>query len=479
MIDHKEVIKKSVELMQDGCSLEDNISQSTTNKSEVDLYIHACIYYNYEAYDKCIDRLIYLYNIFNKIDQTLFMYACHQMLTSSAKIDEAFFCQFCKIHSEIKDLYNGEQIEILNKGLFYYLDVVKNAPSCIVTFLDNIISPDIVKRIISKSDPQDHLLNSFISTQIDFDKIKGKTVYNCYYNESSSGIGDFLRGCCYLFDLLDNTETNYGISFAKHDISPYIKSNSKPKFKKTDIFDTEKINKELCIGANYIENIKNNIISVLQNTRDENIFLFTNYSDFIDNPNKTDRISLTKDCQEFMRSNLIFAKSIEDESNKILSNISEDYVVMHFRLGDRKIISSNCLDDNNVNTKQYNIKLPEMKRIILDKYKEVGKDIIVMSDSNELKQYVQKTMAKKYIGKIHIIHSNSQHCSNNPGFIVDMKIDKKKKKDNMFYVALDMKLITRSSHIYSYSVYPWGSGFVFWLAKIFNIPISTNLIGQQ
>lgn len=478
MIDHKEIIQKSVELMQSGCSIEDNISQSTTNKSEVDLYIHACIYYNYGLYEKCLDRLLYLYNIFNKIDQNLFMYSFYQMLTSSANIDKLFFCQICKIHSEVKDLYSGEQIEMLNKCLFYYLDAVKNAPDCIVTFLGNIISPDIVKRIISKSDPQDNLLNSFISTQIDFDKIKGKTVYNCYYNESSSGIGDFLRGCCYLFDLLDSTETNYGISFAKHDISPYLKSRSKPKFKKEDILDTEKINKELCIGANYIENIKKNIVNVLQKTTGENIFLFTNYSDFIDNPSKADRISITKNCQEFMQNNLMFSKSIERESGDILSNVSEDYVVMHFRLGDRKIISSNCLDDSNINTKQYKIKLPEMKRIILDKHKETGKEIIVMSDSNELKQYVQKTMSKKYRGKIHIIHSNSQHCSNNPGFIVDMKIDKKKKKDNMFYVALDMKLITKSSHIYSYSVYPWGSGFVFWLAKIFNIPISTNLIGQ-
>lgn len=464
--------------MREWYSVEENIAESTTNNTEVDLYVHACIYYNYEVYDKCIERLINLYNVFKKVDKNLFMYAYYQMLTSSANIDESLFCQICKIHSEIQDLYDGEQIELLNKGLFYYLDVATKAPDCIVTFLGNIISPDIVKRIISKSDPQSRLLNGFISTQIDFNKIKNKTVYNCYYNESSSGIGDFLRGCCYLFDLLNNTDTNYGISFAKHDISPYLKSTSSPRFKQADILDTEKINKDLCIGANYIQNIKKNIVNVLQETEGENIFLFTNYSDFIDNPRKTDRISITKNCQEFMQNNLIFSKSIEKESGDILSNVSEDYVVMHFRLGDRKIISSNCLDDSNINTKHYKIKLPEMKRIILDKHKETGKDIIVMSDSNELKQYVQKTISKKYSGKIHIIHSNSQHCSNNPGFIVGMKVDKKKKQDNMFYVALDMKLITKSSHIYSYSVYPWGSGFVFWLAKIFNIPISTNLIGQ-
>ena len=478
MINTKEIIEKSIELMQNGCSFEENVAQCTTNKSDIDLYINACICYNYEVYDKCLERLVYLYNIFSKVDHNLFMYAFYQMLVNSRKIDEFFFCQICKIHSEIKDFYNSEQIDILNKSLFYYLDVANELPDCVVTFLGNIISPEIVKRIISNSNPQNRLLNSFISSQIDFDKIKNKTVYNCYYNESSSGIGDFLRGCCYLFDLFNNTETNYGLSFTKHDISPYLKSTSNPKFKKTDILDTEKLNKELCVGANYIDNIKKNIVSTLQDTKNDNIFLFTNYSDFMDSRNKADRISITKDCQEFMQSNLIFSKSIDKECNNILSNISEDYIVMHFRLGDRKIIQSNCLDDNNINTRQYNIKLPEMKKIILDKHVETGKDIIVMSDSNELKEYVKKTISKKHSGKIHIIHSNSQHCSNNPGLIVGMKIDKKKKKDNMFYVALDMKLITKSSHIYSYSVYPWGSGFVFWLAKIFNIPITIKMIGQ-
>ena len=474
----QEVISQSIDLMQNGCPVEENISKFTANKDDIRLYLKACIYYNYQFYDKCLENLIQLYDLFSKVDHNLFMYAFSQLVTQSKEIDECLFCKICKIHCEIKDFYSIEQIQILNKSLLYYLDTLNNVPDCIMTFLGDIISPVIVKIITSQPESKD-LLNHVLSARIDFENIKGKTVYNCYYNESSSGIGDFLRGCCCLFDLLNKTETNYGISFAKHDISPYLKSNSNPTFKKEDIFDTEKINKELCMQDNYIENTKRNIVNVLQETTEKNIFLFTNYSDFIDRKSKIDRVILTKDCQEFMQNNLIFSKSIENESNKLLSDIAENYVIMHFRLGDRNIIESNCFNDNNINTKEYNVKLQEMNNIVIDKHEETGKDIIVMSDSNELKEYIQKTMNKKYRNKIHIIHSNSQHCSNNPGFIVDMKIDKQKKRDNMFYVALDMKLITKSSHIYSYSVYPWGSGFVFWLAKIFNIPISTNFIGQQ
>ena len=97
-----------------------------------------------------------------------------------------------------------------------------------------------------------------------------------------------------------------------------------------------------------------------------------------------------------------------------------------------------------------------------------------MSDSNELKEHIKEHCDNNFI---HVVHSNSQHCSNNPGNISKLKINKKEKVHNMFYVALDMNLISRSSSVYSYSVYPWGSGFVFWLAKIFNIPILTTQIG--
>ena len=354
----QEVISQSIDLMQNGCPVEENISKFTANKDDIRLYLKACIYYNYQFYDKCLENLIQLYDLFSKVDHNLFMYAFSQLVTQSKEIDECLFCKICKIHCEIKDFYSIEQIQILNKSLLYYLDTLNNVPDCIMTFLGDIISPVIVKIITSQPESKD-LLNHVLSARIDFENIKGKTVYNCYYNESSSGIGDFLRGCCCLFDLLNKTETNYGISFAKHDISPYLKSNSNPTFKKEDIFDTEKINKELCMQDNYIENTKRNIVNVLQETTEKNIFLFTNYSDFIDRKSKIDRVILTKDCQEFMQNNLIFSKSIENESNKLLSDIAENYVIMHFRLGDRNIIESNCFNDNNINTKEYNVKLQE------------------------------------------------------------------------------------------------------------------------
>lgn len=465
--------------MNKGVSLQKNLTNCKTKVKAENTYIRACIYYNYGNYKKCLKELIVLYEKHNKIDHNLIIYSFCQMLFKFNKIEENLFCSICRIHSEIKDLYSQEQIETLNKAIFHYISSVSNPSICILIFLNDIIDRKVIQSLRKQYEHNNHIINDFISYQIDFENIKNKTVYNCYYNESSSGIGDFLRGCCYLFELLKNTETNYGISFTKHDISPYIKSSFRPKFKKTDIFDTEKVNKEFCIGSNYIKNIKNNIVNVLTNSQQDNIYLFTNYSDIIDKQKKIRRICITKECQEFMKKNIIFSKTIEDEYTKIISKISEDYIIMHFRLGDRKLINSNLLDDKNINTKEYNVSLQEMKKTILDKHKETGKEIIVMSDSNELKQYVQQTLDKNHLQKIHIIHDKSHHCSNNPGFISKMSINNVEKKNNMFYVALDMKLITKSSHIYSYSVYPWGSGFVFWLAKIFNIPIKSTMIGKQ
>ena len=46
----------------------------------------------------------------------------------------------------------------------------------------------------------------------------------------------------------------------------------------------------------------------------------------------------------------------------------------------------------------------------------------------------------------------------------------------MFYVALDMKFLSCADKVYSYSVYPWGSGFSFWVSKIFGVDMENHPI---
>ena len=474
----KKHIAKSVELMHNGLSFEDNVRRLRCRSVDDKLYIKACIAYNYQRYNTSLEYLIDLYNYHNKIDHNLFSYASYSFLVKNTNVEELFLSDICKIHFEIKDLYDKSNLELLNKSVYHYVTNSQHVPVCVIQFLSSVIDSDIVKKIYKSADPSEKVANTFLSASINFEKLTGKDIVHCYYNESSSGMGDFLRGSCYLFDLLENKDLNFHLNFTKHDISKYLRSTSKFSFKKKDILDTEKVNKDLCIGKNYIQNIKDNLIDVLENSSGSKIYMFTNYSDFIDNPAKAERISLTKSCQEFMKKNLIFTHDVTSESDKIINSLGiEYYSIMHFRLGDRMCLTGvqkKELSKENLNTKEYDINLEDLKNIIIEKQKTTDDHIIVMSDSNELKEYIKEHCDNKFI---HVIHSNSQHCSNNPGNISKLKINKKEKIHNMFYVALDMNLISRSSSIYSYSVYPWGSGFVFWLAKIFNIPILTTQIG--
>ena len=477
----KETISKSVEFMNNGLDLESNLKQSACKNNSDCLYIKACIAYNYKAYEKSLSYIIELYNLYSKIDHNLFSYSSYGFLVENKFINPIILSDVCKIHREIKDLYDHSHLDLLNKSMYYYVSKEKHIPSCIIEFLGSVVSNKVIKKIYESSSPEDRIVNQCISSLIDFEKLSNKNIVHAFYNESSSGMGDFLRGSCYLFDLLSKENIKLHINFSKHDISKYLKSSTNFRFKKSKIFDTEKVNKILCIGKNYIQNIKDNIVSVFNNSTEDPIYLFTNYCELIDSSLKADRVVLTKNCRKFMQSNLIFSKEVKKEGNRIISSMpSSDFAVAHFRLGDRLSLTGVDGKDMNkeeTNTKQYNIEMNNLLQTIKDKQQESNKHIIVMSDCNYFKEYVKNGCTKEEGKFIHIIHTNSQHCSNNPGNIDKLTIDRKNKIDNMFYVALDMYLISKSSSIYSYSVYPWGSGFVFWLAKIFNIQILTNQIG--
>ena len=118
--------------------------------------------------------------------------------------------------------------------------------------------------------------------------------------------------------------------------------------------------------------------------------------------------------------------------------------------------------------------IEKIKKTIEDTQKYDDKQIILMSDSNKLKAYVEELGLKE----VYVVHNNSQHCSDNPGKLENVIFDEDKKASNMFYVALDMYLMSKSKYIYSYSVYPWGSGFCFWISKIYNIPIESFMIND-
>ena len=427
------------------------------------LYKDACSYYNAKKYHLCLDSLINLYRDYSFADQNLFSLVSTQLMLNEDLHDTDTVINICCIHSSCFDLYNYEQKELMYKSLINYSSLCKRRKTHPPNFLKELLKDKLPERISSIIYNQS--LTNDLSKLIDYNKLKDKTVINCYYNQSNCGIGDFLRGSCYLFDILQNKDINLQISFQNHDIGNYVTSifdeESTVLFDVDKIIDCESLNKELCFSNDYIENIQKNFINALATDR-KNICLFSNYHSNI----SLDPISY--ECQEFMQNNIIFSHEVESAFKDL--DINNEYEITHVRLGDNATVKYDYADSSNVNTKKYSVNFLKLLKSIHSKQLDSGRDMLILSDSNDFKQYV----IDSNIPRVSVQHLNSTHSSDNPGFIQSTFFYRKDKINKMFYTALDMKVLSKSKKINSFSVYPWGSGFCFWLSKIYGIPIKVN-----
>lgn len=456
------------------------IDLNAANK-EHSKYLKSCFYYNSRNYSSSINYLVENFEQSQILDTKLFCYILNGYLYDK-NIDIYKLSKLLLIYSQSKNYFNKDNIDYLSRVINNYITkcIKKNQPilfNFICTFKDLITKNN--RKLLTKNKIDNEHTCDYLEENINFEKIKNKTIIQSYYNDSCSGIGDFLRGCCFLFEFFKKKHgINLCIDFSNHDISQYIKSKTKRTVDLTSILDVEKINKENIPAIDYFENIKNNIVRAI-NSENKKIHICSNYSDIINyDPNKIYDYQISEECSAFMKSNLVFGKDIKDEYKKIISQHKiEKYEVIHFRCGDVELISGDINDESNVNTKKYNIFYDNLWKICLDVRNNIDKKLIIMSDSNKFKNYCKKQIQNNSIDYILVIHESSQHCSNQLGKITNISIDKKSKINSMFYVALDMFILSKASKIHSRSVYPWGSGFVFWIAKIFNIPISGRKIG--
>jgi hypothetical protein len=452
-----------------------------TNNEQEYIYIKTCFYYNRQNYSKAINCLIENFEQSQLLDTTLFGFLINWYLNQN-NIDYYKLSKLLAIYSKSKIYFSKENSLYLSKTINDYIlrCYASNKPmpfNLLSTFKELITKK--TQKLLTKHQIDNTHTCKYLEENIDFKKIKDKKIVQCFYNDSSSGVGDFLRGCCFLFDLFTKKHgIKVSINFSNHDINHYLKTNEDIKVKQESILDIEKINKNNTSAIEYFENIKNNIIEVV-NSSDNTIYICSNYSDIINyDPEQIYNYQISDECCSFMKSNLIFSKDIKSEYKSIIKdNNIKEYEIVHFRCGDVELISANILDAANINTKKYDISYQDLWKMCLSIKNNTDKQLIIMSDSNDFKKYCKNQIKHEFIDSIFVLHEQSQHCSNQPGKITNISIDKKSKINNMFYVALDMFILSKASKIHSRSVYPWGSGFVFWIAKIFNIPISGRKIG--
>lgn len=309
-----------------------------------------------------------------------------------------------------------------------------------------------------------------------------QSIIHSYHNTFSGGIGDFLRGSIHLYKQCKEDNLNMSIDFRHHPVGEFIYSDCQDKYDSTSIFDIEKITVNSSETLNVIgwENKIEKVLEILWNNSPDSkpLILATYYIDVSKNANFLHSIKnyvLSEDCQLFFQKQINFSKEVEEMFSELqLSN----YSVIHYRLGDRHTLKDLPPDlpkeiHNNYNLHKFNHDY-NLYYATIEKYLDDHSydSIVVMSDSNHFKKFVQN----KNNDKIKVVHLQSCHTSNNPGLLKYTTYAQTLKRDELLHTALDLKILTQSKESITYSSYLWGSGFVTWISKIFNVPVTVKHI---
>lgn len=318
----------------------------------------------------------------------------------------------------------------------------------------------------------------------DYNKAMNKTVINCYHDNSTSGLGDFLRGSLHLYDISERFNFSTHMSFFHHPIGKHIQSKYRRNFPKKHIVDIyhETVKEH---GTNYsLHHLKDKFDYLLNQPNKHYVYISSMYADqLFPEPDKTviqqfEEYVPLQTTQKLMKSNIVFSNSIRSMAKVELEKYKlkpKNYNVIHLRLGDHDILKKemnikNPQIINQTNFKNYNIDYEKLVRKCIKISK--NKRTVIIADSNEFKEYV----AKKNIDNFIVMHQNSKHCSPQPGLIAHTDNHNSIKEIELRYVILDFYLMTLAKSINSFSVYPWGSGFPYSAAKIYNIPLKMEII---
>jgi hypothetical protein len=250
-------------------------------------------------------------------------------------------------------------------------------------------------------------------------------VKNLHQNDVENfwGLGDLIRGAVKLFQLSKKMNFELIVDIQHHPISKFLKCTNE-KYK--DLVNKNVNNIEFVMPGEvekYIESNENDIIMFLTN-------------------DLCDETDIDNECKEFIKK--IFTPtdffkeyiSIKMDDIKTLEN---EYNIMHFRLGDEELVRKNVTQPTNEIVDK------------LMKNKENGD--ILLSDSEYFKKYVQKNIDMNMFGT-RTVHFGYQ---NRPSEIMDTLFE--------FFLLMNAKKIK------TYSVYNWISGFVYWVHKIYDVPL--------
>lgn len=240
------------------------------------------------------------------------------------------------------------------------------------------------------------------------------------------GLGDLIRGAIKLFQLSKKMNFNLIVNVILHPISFYLK---KEKSEYDELISQNKDNIEFIYPGNvekYINNSQNNILYFLTN-------------DLCDENN------ITNECKEFIKKILL-------PSNEIFNLLKfydlSNYNILHMRFGDNLITNKDIIDNNLIE---------DIKNRI----------------TNNLDDRLNILVCDSYLVKDKLKNDNFFENKNLSFIDLDVgHIGYEQNGEKIKNTLLEFFIITKSNMIKTYSVYLWTSGFVNWISKIYDIPLT-------
>lgn len=319
-------------------------------------------------------------------------------------------------------------------------------------------------------------MNMFIGDEFnegDVSRLKKKqvsTIYHVYqtkYNDNTNvtGFGDFIRGCFFTLQFCKRHQFICKI-LINHPISIFLKNgNSSSLYRKlyNTLFFTQSNLKDTIFNRNN-NNIENFILAgktsvdfveYLCRLKIFNHSIFS-YSTLFPYDNISD-----EEC-EIVKTLLEPSDEMEqyiDEAMTEYGIFKKQYIVIHVRSGDAYLKNETKI----FNSHYFNTLTSDIFNII-NEYGNNGNgmnDFLLISDNNEIKYLLHENFPMIKISYKDITHLGE-----------GIELEKEKVKNTL----IDFYLISNASHIFSFTVYPHGTGFSYWCSKVYNIPYTCKYI---
>jgi hypothetical protein len=281
--------------------------------------------------------------------------------------------------------------------------------------------------------------------------------YNYANNCGVTGIGDFIRGCFYVLQLIDKYKFNIKFIVNNHPIKNYLQyfsdKNDLPKEIEDNVYCFKEINHNYVISNECIEyqyiNVDDKFIDFLKR---------------VPNLNGNKYVYLTNHPKEENISELhkTYVKQLFNPTNYVsllvefvLTNLELEkgrFNVIHIRLND-----TSFQGDDNLNDIYYR-NVAHICDFLNKMIKNIEQpDILLVSNNLNIKRLLLSRFPtiKTIFHEIGHVADSTIHSDN------DLKI---------INTIKEFFIMSHASNIYSFSVYEHGSGFSKWCAKMYDIP---------